>query len=119
MIEFKTLQTLTILILLLTAEPLQFVFISECVREKLRLFLEEPQNNIFRKCFAPFMSNVTYGLIDGYESLPSCNEYDATTQSLTIANFFFAAALYGLEECKGTICPSLRIKISTTHLTSV
>ena len=61
------------------------------------------------------MSNVTYGLIDGYESLPSCTEYDATTQSLTIANFFFAAALYGLEECKGTIYSSLRIEISSTH----
>ena len=62
------------------------------------------------------MSNVTYGLIDGYESLPSCTEYDATTQSLTIANFFFAAALYGLVECKGMIYPSLRIEISSTHL---
>ena len=76
-------------------------FVTDCIKEKLRIFLNDPQNDNFKKCFVPWLSNVTYGLIDDYDSLPPCEESEASTLSLNLANFFFTAAVYGFEECTG------------------
>ena len=74
---------------------------SDCIKDQLKKFLKVTENELFSRCSAPWLSNITNGLLDDYNTLPSCNESDATSQSLVLANFFLSAGQYNFPECKG------------------
>ena len=73
----------------------------DCIKDQLKTFLKVTQNELFSRCSAPWLSNITDGLIDEYNALPACNETDGTTQSLVLADFFLTAGEYNFPECKG------------------
>ena len=74
---------------------------SVCIKDQLKKFLKVTQKELFARCSAPWLINITYGVLDDYNTLPSCNEADATTQSLVVANFFLSSGGYNFPECKG------------------
>ena len=74
---------------------------SDCIKDQLKTFLKVKQNELFSKCSTPWISNITDGLLDDYNALPSCIETDGITQSLVIADFFLTAGEYNFPECKG------------------
>ena len=73
---------------------------SDCIKDQLKNFLKVTRNDLFSRCSSVWLTNVTYGLLDDYNNLPSCNETDSTEQSLVVGDFFLRAGAYNIPECK-------------------
>ena len=74
--------------------------LSVCAKEQFRKFLTVSNNELFTRCSTPWLGNMTYGLIEGYEFQEPCNISDATAQSVTITDFMFKSASFAFEECQ-------------------
>ena len=80
----------------------RYLFLSSaCIQDQLKKMLSVAEKELFSRCSAPWISNITYGILYNYSSLEACNKSDAILQSISLANFFFKATWYDILECKG------------------